>query len=90
LFKYLIKRFDELTIVDDFDEGSITNVKEYNALSRYINPNYWTEEIKGNHQEARARQKKHFGKLLKENDLLKTKTYLRTLFVQKFIQLINN
>lgn len=90
LFLYLLKRFDELTIVDDFDETSIPNKIDYDKLGRYTNPIYWTEEIKDKHQQYKARHKKVFIDLLERNNLLKTKTYLRKLLIQKFIYLINN
>lgn len=89
LFKNLIKRFDEMTIVDDFDAGSIKSIDDYNDLQKYTNPIYWTEEIKGIHQQKRKREIQKFQKLLIKNDLLKTKVYLRSLLIQKFIYLIN-
>lgn len=89
LFIYLIKRFDEMTIIDDFDETSISLLQDYHKLSIYKDPIYWTEEIKGIHSQKRARMKVEFSELLKKNDLLKTKTYLRQLLLKKFIYLIN-
>jgi hypothetical protein len=90
LVKYLVKRFDEMTIVDDFDENSIAELDDYNKLSRYTNPIFWTEEIKGMHQNKRARYKNEFEKILIKNDLLKTKAYLRDLLIKKYIYLINH
>lgn len=90
LFMYLVKRFDELTIVDDFDEASILDKNDYDRLSRYINPIFWNEEIKSKHQEIRSRHRIEFERLLVKNDLLKTKCYLRKLLIQKFIYLINH
>jgi hypothetical protein len=90
LFIYLIKRFDEMTIVDDFDENSISDINDYNKLSRYTNPTFWTEEIKGVHQNKRARFRNEFEKILRRNNLLKTKACLRALLCEKFIHLINN
>jgi hypothetical protein len=89
LFQYLVKRFDELTIVDDFDEDTISDKEDYNHLSRYTKPNFWSEEIKGKHQQFKARHRKKFTSLLAKNDLLKTKVYLKDLLIQKFITLIN-
>lgn len=90
LFKCLIGRFDEMIIVDDFDESSIAVINDYHKLCRYTNPNFWTEEIKGVHQNKRARYKKDFEKILYKEDLLKTKAYLRHLLFRKFIYLINH
>lgn len=90
LFIYLIKRFDEMTIVDNFDENSISDINDYNKLSRYTNPTFWTEEIKGVHQNKRARFRNEFEKILRRNNLLKTKACLRALLCEKFIHLINN
>lgn len=90
LFVYLIKRLDELTIMDDFDELSIPNKKDYDMLSRYANPNFWSEELKGVHQQKKARHKKFFYNLLEKNELLKTKAFLKKSLYKKFIYLINN
>lgn len=90
LFFYLIKRFDEMTIVDDFDENSIAKVNDYNKLGRYTNPTFWTEEIKGVHQNKRARYRNEFEQILVSNNLLKTKAYLKALLYKKFISLINH
>lgn len=90
LFLYLIKRYDELIIVDNFDIHSIADIRDYNLLCMYANPIYWTQEIKRKHPEFRARHKKQFEKLLVKNDLLKTKSHIRNLLFKKFIQLINN
>ena len=90
LFQNLIKRFDEMIIVDDFNESSIASKDDYNDLQKYTNHIYWTEEIKGIHQQQRKRETQKFQKLLIKNDLLKTKLYLRGLLIQKFIYLINN
>jgi hypothetical protein len=90
LFNYLINRFNEMTIVDDFDENSITDVKDYNNLQKYTNPLYWTEEIRGLHPQQRIRHKQSFEKILLKNDLLKTKDNLRALLFKKYIHLINH
>lgn len=90
LFVYLLKRFDELTIVDDFNETTIVEKNDYDKLSRYTNPIFWTEEIKGKHQQTKSRHRKEFERLLEKNDLLNTKIYLRKLLIQKFIYLINH
>jgi hypothetical protein len=89
LFIYLIKRFDEMTIVDDFDEYLITDINDYHKLIRYTNPIFWTEEIRGIHQNKRARYRDDFEKILLKNNLLKTKECLRGLLFQKYISLIN-
>lgn len=90
LFLYLIKRFDEITIIDDFDELSIPIKKDYDELSRYANPNFWSEELKGVHQQKKARHKKLFYNLLEKNELLKTKAFLKKSLYKKFFYLINN
>lgn len=90
LFMYLLKRFDELTIVDDFNESTIVEKNDYDKLSRYTNPLFWTEEIKGKHQQTKSRHRKEFERLLEKNDLLNTKRCLRKLLIQKFIYLINH
>jgi hypothetical protein len=90
LFQYLLKRFNELTIVDDFDDISIPDKEDYDKLGRYTNPNFWSEEIKEKHRQTKARHRKEFERLLEKNDLQKTKASLKVLLIQKFIYLINH
>ncbi len=90
LFLYLIKRYDELTIVDDFNSDSDIEIKDYFNLMRYTNPIFWSEELKGKHPETKKRYWNKFNLLLHKNRLLKTKESIRKLLVEKFIFLMNN
>lgn len=90
LFGLLIKRFDELTIVDEFPDDLNKSDKDYMAFLQYINPRFWEEDLKGKHPETKARHRKKFDRLLNEYDLLKTKNALREQLIQKFQFLINN
>ena len=88
LFLKLVKRFDEITIVDDFDSDTI-DVDDYNSIMKYTNDIFWTEELKDKHPMVRLRHREQFHDLLVKNNLLCTKSYLRELLYKKFFHLIN-
>jgi len=90
LFKYLIKRFDELTIIDEFNSDMIGNEIDYNKLIKYINPNFWNEELENKSRQTKANYNKDFKRILIRYGLLKTKLYLRLQMINKFRFLLNN
>ncbi|MEZ4839361.1 hypothetical protein [Flavobacterium sp.] len=90
LFLYLIKRFDEIVIVDEFSTTSLKDSNDYNDLIKYTNPLFWSEEMKGVHPQTKKRENDKFKKLLIKNDLLITKKYIRKLLFEKFINLMNS
>lgn len=90
LFVYLIKRFDELTIVDDYHSNTTIPNKDIELLNKFTNPVFWSEHIKEQSRTMKGKHKRRFEAILERHDLLKTKMYLKTLLLQKFIFLINN
>lgn len=88
LFIYLLKRFDELIIVDDFTEETIPE-SDFNKLSIYSSFSYWQKFEKLSRQ-SKMNHKKRFNSLLEKNNLLQTKAMLRNLLVEKFNHLINH
>ncbi|HNP32159.1 MAG TPA: hypothetical protein PKN96_02570 [Flavobacterium sp.] len=88
-FKYFIMRFEQLIIIDDFDESMIADNEDYLKLNRYTNPLFWSEELKGKHPQKVARHRGDFEVLLKKYSLLQTKDYLRTKLIEKFNTLIS-
>lgn len=89
LFLLLLERFDELTIIDDYLDSWLT-LKDLNTLKRYVNPSYWEVDLIDKTRQTKLRHKKKFEAILNKYNLLKTKSILRSLLIQKFIYLINH
>ncbi len=88
LFRDLLKRFDELTIIDEIpDEVSKKDRKE---IQMYLSFNYWENLSERKNRNRKAIHIKRFNKLLEKNDLLKTHKFLRNSLIQKFKNLIDN
>jgi hypothetical protein len=88
LFDDLLKRFDELTIVDSLSTDSKISNKDKRKLQAYSSDYFWG--ILSENRNLRDKEKKSFQSLLVKNDLLKTKTFLRTSLIQKFEELLNS
>ncbi|RXJ52625.1 hypothetical protein [Gelidibacter gilvus] len=88
LFLHLMKRFDELIIVDHIDETQIAT-SDLNRLMIYNNPYYWETTINRYSGTTKMRHLRDYNILLGKYDLLKTKRYLRQLLWDKYLQLIN-
>lgn len=89
LFCDLMKRFEEMQIIDLFDDKDIIK-KDKELLTQYINPRFWQEDIKGMSGTTKMRYKRTFNSLILKYGLDTTKKNLNTLLKEKFIQLINN
>ena len=88
LFNHLLSRFDDLTIVDPIYERDLP--EEVKAeLNEYMLSNFWKEQSKSGNRTKKYRFKKRFEFLLKEHNLLQTKSELRNLLCKKFSELIN-
>ena len=79
---YLIKRFDELLIIDDFTALS-------DVSKSYLNSKHWSNYERKD-RNRKAKHIKEFEKELIEKKLLKTKNLLRQKLIEKFNVLINN
>lgn len=88
LFKYLLQKFEELIIVDQFEESRIEPI-DLEKLIRYNNPNYWETTISGFSATTKMRHLRIYKNLLNKYNLLRTKTHLKQLIQDKYIQLIN-
>ncbi len=89
LFKYLITRFDELLIVDDYSENFKIPKEDVDRLNAYSSFVYWETITKSNQRTKKYNHKKIYFELLKKHDLLKTRNMLRKQLLQKFEKLIN-
>ena len=90
LFDDLLKRFDELTIVDNIPTDSTITIKDKRKLESYLSYNYWSKHFDRKDRNLKGREKKAFERLLVKNDLLKTKASLRASLIQKFTELLNS
>jgi hypothetical protein len=90
LFNDLLKRFDELTIVDDIPHDSKMTSKEKNKLNTYLSYNYWNKYADRLIRNNKSKDKIAFESLLIKHDLLKTKQFLRISLIEKFNELLNN
>lgn len=90
LFEDLLKRFDELTIVDNLPTDSKITAKDKKQLESYLSYGYWEKLSLRQNRNRKSIEKKAFQNLLVKNDLLKIKTFLRASLIQKFNELLNS
>ena len=88
LFLLLLSRFNELTIVDEYDEATIPH-NDLEKLIRYSNPHYSETTIAGLSATSKMRHLRVYKRLLAKHNLLKTKSFLKQQLVEKYLQLIN-
>lgn len=88
LFILLLNKFDELIIIDEYEESDINNV-DLTKLIRYKDPHYWESKVSMLSGTTKMRYVREFKALLVKYNLIKTKQELRTLIIQKYLQLIN-
>lgn len=89
LFRYLITRFDELTILDSIDDINLINEKDKNQLLNYSSYLFW-QKLFGS--DKRYHKRKHidrFNDLIRKYNLDIRKRYIRNSLIQKFKELLN-
>jgi hypothetical protein len=89
LFNHMLKRFDELLIVDDITKNIEITDRDFNDLNIYSSFAYWENLLYNNQRQKKMVNKRKYHALLEKYDLLKTKRTLRALLVEKFDELIN-
>jgi hypothetical protein len=90
LFADLLKRFDELTIIDNIPSDSTITADNKQSLESYLSFNFWDKLSSRENRNIKSLEVKKFEKLLLKNDLLKTRTFLRASLNQKFNQLLDS
>lgn len=88
LFEFLIKRFDEMTIIDPIPNHLPQIDRE--ELYRHKDPNYWQVELAKMSGQTRMRHKRKFQHLIDKYDLGQTKKRLRAALQAKYEFLKNN
>lgn len=90
LFDDLLKRFDELTIVDNVLADTKITKKDKRQLESYLSYNYWEKLSERENRNRKPIEKLAFKNLLVKYNLLKTKTFLRASLIRKFNELLNS
>jgi len=80
LFKDLLKRFDELTIIDKITDK--VSKKDKKELTNYLSINYWENLSERKNRNLKPVHIKRFNSLLEKNNLLNTKQLLRERLIQ--------
>ncbi|AWM13267.1 hypothetical protein DI487_04905 [Flavobacterium sediminis] len=88
LFDYLLKRFNELLIVDDYSEDLISE-KDYEKLNMYSSFIFWNKLNEANKRQVKSNHKKRYLALLEKHNLQKVKNHLRIQLTEKFNQLLS-
>lgn len=89
LFNYMLKRFDEVLIVDDITKIEEITARDLDDLNIFSSFAYWESLTVNNQRQTKMRHRIKYQALLETYDLLKTKRSLRALLVEKFEELIN-
>ncbi len=89
LFNYLLRRFEELLIVDDFSHQEIT-LEDFEKINMYSSFSFWDKFRNENKRQSKLNHKKKYVSLLEQYGLLKSKNYLKKELIEKFNQLIHN
>lgn len=90
LFDDLMKRFDELMIIDNYKNNPNISESTVRNIEKYTSYNYWELLSSREKRNLKSIEKKRFNMLLENNNLLTTKNELRTKLQAKFNFLINN
>lgn len=88
LFQYLLKRFDELLIVDDYSEELIPkeDLEKLNVYSSFL---FWDNLSVAKKRQTKINHKEKYLSLLNKYNLLKTKDFLKTKLIEKYNHLLN-
>lgn len=89
LFQYLLKRFDEMVIVDDMNDVDIPS-EDCRLIESYLSSRFWDEIISNGNRNKKAEHKKVFNGLLIKYDLLNMKREMKQFLEDKYQELINN
>ncbi len=88
LFICLMQRFNEMTIVDSYDESTIPE-NDLCKLIRYNSYSYWERVISSRSNQTKMRHIRAYQELLNKHNLLQVKSLLKGLLQKKYLQLIN-
>jgi hypothetical protein len=90
LFILFLKRFDELTIIDDIKNFNQFKEEDKYRLKEYLNPRFWEGLKEQKKYQTRSRKRREFERIQSQYNLNQTKQELRVLIIENFNYLINN
>lgn len=90
LKKLLMERFEELTIIDDFQDRVDIPNEVKTKLNDYVSPSYWVDLSKRYGRQTKSRHKKNFEKIQSDYNLNQLKEELRNSLNTQFYKLYNN
>lgn len=90
LFDLLLKKYDELIIVDSCENLDQFSNKEQLKIPLYMNIDYWKELPKIKDRQAKSRSRKDFERIQSEYSLNTLKKELRELLINAFDNFLKN
>lgn len=90
LFELFLKRFDQLTIIDNINDIVDLSSKDEAYLKQYINPVFWSQLSLNKNRKLKFKHKKRFEELQIKYSLTKLKAQIRKGLITSFNNFINN
>lgn len=90
LFSYLLMRFDEMIILDDYRSISQITPEDLSDLEKFTNPSFWEHYSKRKFRNQKSRYNKQFQALVNKYHLDNTKKELRRKINEKYNLLIQS
>lgn len=88
MFEDLLKKYDELLIIDSYN-GTVEMEKSDNTkITKYTNPSTWVDYTNNKNPSTKSKNSIKFKQLIKDNDLDGWQRYLRELLIEKFSELM--
>lgn len=87
LFNIFMKKFDEIVMVDNFEEVA---EKDDELLKKYLNYRFWEEAHEYKNRQYKSRHFKNFVLILQRNNLDTKKTEIKNQLLKSFKQFIEN
>ncbi len=84
LFSLFLKRYDELTIIDDIESYDMFLEKDRSKMLLYMNPTYWYNLTVHNKRQAKLNAKKDFERIQTKYNLNHLKSQIRELLIRDF------
>jgi hypothetical protein len=90
LFDEFLKRFDELTIIDEIINSAPFSETDLENLKKYTNPTFWSELTIKNKRQEKLTHKNNFLRIQNEYGLNNLKNELKKSLAEAFSIFINN
>jgi hypothetical protein len=90
LFEYVLNKFDELVILDEFSEKSNITDKDKILLDKYTNNRFWKVDLLNKSRTTKSKYLKHFKELINKHKLNSLSNELRLQLIDNFNYLLDN